>query len=102
MRKDIKYIVWKMNNRTRKPIKRLRFNSFPVMNAHHKAAYFLCASLRSNYSNGDTPEHAIAQIMERKYYTKLLQCKDGKSICEQDVLVVGTIRYLAVPQYRGS
>lgn len=27
--------------------------------------------------------------MEKKYYTKLLQCKDGKTICKQDVLVVG-------------
>ncbi len=37
----------------------------------------------------DTPENAIAQIMERKYYTKLLQCKDGNPVCEQDILVVG-------------
>lgn len=37
----------------------------------------------------DTPENAIAQIMERKYYTKLLQCKNGNSVCEQDILVVG-------------
>ena len=37
----------------------------------------------------DTPEHAIEQIMDRKYYTKFLTCKDGKMDCKQNVLVVG-------------
>ena len=37
----------------------------------------------------DTPEHAIAQIMDRKYYTRFLTCKEGKTVCKQKVLVVG-------------
>ena len=37
----------------------------------------------------DTPEHAIEQIMERKYYTRFVACKDGETSCKQDVLVVG-------------
>ncbi|MBQ3601455.1 MAG: AAA family ATPase [Lachnospiraceae bacterium] len=37
----------------------------------------------------DTPEHAIKQIMKRKYYTRFLTCKNGKTNCKQDVLVVG-------------
>ena len=37
----------------------------------------------------DTPEHAIEQIMERKYYTRFLACEDGKTVPKQNVLVVG-------------
>ena len=37
----------------------------------------------------DTPEHAIEQIMERKYYTRFLACEDGKPVCKSNVLVVG-------------
>ena len=37
----------------------------------------------------DTPEHAIEQIMERKYYTRFLACEDGKTVCKPNVLVVG-------------
>ena len=37
----------------------------------------------------DTPEHAIEQIMERKYYTRFLVCEDGKTVCKSNVLVVG-------------
>ena len=37
----------------------------------------------------DTPEHAIEQIMERKYYTRFLDCEDGKTVPKQNVLVVG-------------
>jgi len=37
----------------------------------------------------DTPEHAIAQIMERKYYTRFLSCEDGKTVCKSNVLIVG-------------
>ena len=37
----------------------------------------------------DTPEHAIAQIMDRKYYTRFLICENGEAYCKQDVLVVG-------------
>ena len=37
----------------------------------------------------DAPEHAIEQIMERKYYTRFLDCEDGKTAPKQNVLVVG-------------
>ena len=37
----------------------------------------------------DTPEHAIEQIMERKYYTRFLACEDGNAVPKQNVLVVG-------------
>lgn len=37
----------------------------------------------------DTPEHAIEQIMERKYYTRFLACEDGKTVCKSNVLIVG-------------
>ena len=37
----------------------------------------------------DTPEHAIEQIMNRKYYTRFLAYEDGKMDYKQDVLVVG-------------
>lgn len=37
----------------------------------------------------DTSEHAIEQIMERKYYTRFLACEDGKTVPKQNVLVVG-------------
>lgn len=36
-----------------------------------------------------TPEHAIEQIMERKYYTRFLACEDGKTVCKSNVLGVG-------------
>ena len=37
----------------------------------------------------DTPEHAIRQIMDRKYYTRFLKCDNGETGCKQKVLVVG-------------
>ena len=37
----------------------------------------------------DTPEHAVEQIMDRKYYTRFVTCKNGETDCEKDVLVVG-------------